>query len=425
MVHWFSVDKNTATNSTPSKEPTKRRCVCRSSAGACAALSQKFRDIQDLRGAFVSFPKPLREEDTRKELRTRQLGLVERTKAALDLTESDACVPIDTRSRKKKKPEDISAVAAAAGEGGTSTPTAASAVVAATAAGVKTTKTSETRPLEKARKSTYIALWHFHPAVLVKWYDKTNKCIKTSKDRTIAGQFLREIQSLDGDETMTMEGGSYTKDDRVVASSSATAASPASSLDEYYILPNYDIRLAQIDLGATAAYVSNIRASRVLTNTTSPAIAPGATGPAKKRAVVPSASSASNKRPKKNTPILDAKTLNQHRRDLGSQMKKVIQVKRWSVEARTSMETTISLQVFQELIIPHANTVVPEIFDDTTPVVVASVTDGIELGQIFGKAKIKGGHRFETWSADKGDLIFYPPTGVLRVWWTMQQVPKE
>jgi hypothetical protein len=57
-----------------------------------------------------------------------------------------------------------------------------------------TTKTTTTRPLKKRpRKSTEHCLVVSHPAVLVMRYDTTNKCIKTSKARTIAGQF-REIK---------------------------------------------------------------------------------------------------------------------------------------------------------------------------------------------------------------------------------------
>ena len=40
-------------------------------------------------------------------------------------------------------------------------------------------------------------------------------------------------------------------------------------------------------------------------------------------------------------------------------------------------------------------------------------------GEIFGKTKITGGTRMGSWSANKMELVFFPPTGELRIWWTM------
>jgi hypothetical protein len=55
-----------------------------------------------------------------------------------------------------------------------------------------------------------------------------------------------------------MEGGELHQDDQVVASS-ATAAEPSASLDEYYILLTMTFAWLILTC-ATAAYVSNIRA---------------------------------------------------------------------------------------------------------------------------------------------------------------------
>lgn len=120
---------------------------------------------------------------------------------------------------------------------------------------------------------------------------------------------------------------------------------------------------------------------------------------------------------KKTSGKIDGKTIEQHRRALGDQVKRAIKVEKWAVEARTAIESKISLAVFRELVVPHADSVVPPKFDATTPVVVASTK---QMGEIFGKSKIKGGTRLGSWSADKGDLIFFPSSGELRVWWTMK-----
>jgi hypothetical protein len=75
--------------------------------------------------------------------------------------------------------------------------------------------------------------------------------------------------------------------------------------------------------------------------------------------------------------------------------------------------------VFRNLIVPNAADVTPREFDASTPVVVAAVRGSSSAGEIFGKTKITGGTRMGSWSANKMELVFFPPTGELRCWWTM------
>jgi hypothetical protein len=128
----------------------------------------------------------------------------------------------------------------------------------------------------------------------------------------------------------------------------------------------------------------------------------------------------SKPKPKQSDKI-EGKTLEQHRRALGNEVKSKIQVEKWCVEAKTSIQTKTSLAVFERLVVPNADSVVPALFDKTTPVVVCHVKNTQAMGEIFGHSKIKGGTRMGSWSANKADFIFFPQSGELRVWWTMQE----
>lgn len=117
---------------------------------------------------------------------------------------------------------------------------------------------------------------------------------------------------------------------------------------------------------------------------------------------------------------IDGKTVEQHRRALGDLVKRNISVEKWCIGARTSIETNTSLAVFEALVVPNATSVTPSNFGPSTPVVVVAVQSREDLGEIFGHSKIKGGTRMGSWTADKADIIFFPPTGEMRVWWTMR-----
>ena len=107
------------------------------------------------------------------------------------------------------------------------------------------------------------------------------------------------------------------------------------------------------------------------------------------------------------------------RRALGDAVKAAISVEKWCIAARCQCNTRTTLDVFRNLIVPNAADVTPREFDASTPVVVAAVRGSSSAGEIFGKTKITGGTRMGSWSANKMELVFFPPTGELRCWWTM------
>jgi hypothetical protein len=80
----------------------------------------------------------------------------------------------------------------------------------------------------------------------------------------------------------------------------------------------------------------------------------------------------------------------------------------------------MEVDVFQALVVPHAQLVTPEAFDSNTPVVVALLNGSDAVGNVFGHSKIKGGNRMQQWAADRADVIFYPTTKKVRIHWTMR-----
>ena len=146
------------------------------------------------------------------------------------------------------------------------------------------------------------------------------------------------------------------------------------------------------------------------------------TSDSKRRKITPANKSCSTT--KKGAKIA-GKTLEQHRRHMGDQVKANITVEKWCIEARTHCTLRdVEAQVFRQLFIPNASSVVPDIDAcdeslNSMPVIVASIQGTSSMAAIFGATKIKGGTRLGSWSADKGECIYFPATKEMRVWWTM------
>jgi hypothetical protein len=113
-------------------------------------------------------------------------------------------------------------------------------------------------------------------------------------------------------------------------------------------------------------------------------------------------------------------TLEQHRRKYGDILKGKISMEKYAIAARTFFEAEMPLDVFKALIVPHARSITPSMFDNTTPVVVALFDDKELIGNAFGHSKIKGGNKFSQFCANICDIIYFPQKQLLRVHWTMK-----
>ena len=140
--------------------------------------------------------------------------------------------------------------------------------------------------------------------------------------------------------------------------------------------------------------------------------------PANKRPLAAGAAPAKKKgKPAK----IGGMTVEQHRRALGDAVKSKISVEKWAVEAKTHCAIKdVDAAVFEALVVPNAAKVTPADFDAASPVVVAAIHGSAAMGEIFGKSKITGGTRCGSWSADRGEIVYFPATREMRVWWTMR-----
>ena len=78
-----------------------------------------------------------------------------------------------------------------------------------------------------------------------------------------------------------------------------------------------------------------------------------------------------------------------------------------------------TLNAFRALLVPNATNVYPDDFDESTPVVLASIENTQQARDVFGSSKIKGGSRVQTWEVDRADFTYVAAKKEIRVWWTM------
>lgn len=142
-----------------------------------------------------------------------------------------------------------------------------------------------------------------------------------------------------------------------------------------------------------------------------------------KRPLAATAAPTTSKPTKKSKPTkIGGKTVEQHRRALGDAVKGKINVEKWCVAARTHCSIgDVDRAVFEALVRPNAASVTPSTpITAETPVVVAAIHGSAAMGEIFGHSKIKGGTRCGSWTADRGEVVYFPGTREMRVWWTMR-----
>lgn len=116
---------------------------------------------------------------------------------------------------------------------------------------------------------------------------------------------------------------------------------------------------------------------------------------------------------------IEGKTLEQHRRHYGDLVKSKISVEKFTIDAKTFVNTDCSIEVFKNLIEPNVDTITPSKYDNNTEIVLCSIESFDKMKEIFGSTKLQGGNRMRTWHARSMDIIFFPKTSKLRIWWTM------
>ena len=55
---------------------------------------------------------------------------------------------------------------------------------------------------------------------------------------------------------------------------------------------------------------------------------------------------------------------------------------KWTIAAKTHTEAEIDFETFQELVVPNCKKIVPEVYDETSDIVVATISNP---GAVFGR----------------------------------------
>jgi hypothetical protein len=138
-------------------------------------------------------------------------------------------------------------------------------------------------------------------------------------------------------------------------------------------------------------------------------------------AVAPAGKAAPARKPRKPKAAGEkVPTHEQQRRRLGDAVKGHITFVKWGIQAHTHAEVELDAATFRANLVPHASRVTPADWTEASPVVVARIEGRAALGEAFGKSKIVGGNRYQTWSAEKCDVVFRPADKAAALWWTMR-----
>jgi hypothetical protein len=129
----------------------------------------------------------------------------------------------------------------------------------------------------------------------------------------------------------------------------------------------------------------------------------------------PSKLTKSTPKPKKKKPM----TQEQYRRKMGDAVKSRLSMEKYCMKADCHAVVKVPIHIFKNLVVPNSVSVTPEVFNEETPVVVASIEGALAAGEVFGKSKIKGGNRYETCEVEKVEFVYFPSTEEARLWWIM------
>eukprot|EP00659_Diplonema_papillatum_P011226 gene11226-17266_t len=105
-----------------------------------------------------------------------------------------------------------------------------------------------------------------------------------------------------------------------------------------------------------------------------------------------------------------ASEIEQHRRKLGNAVRVQIEMGNYVIAARCGMVSSCPYHIFESLIVPNANKIVPSNYTRTSPVILCQIKGTPSIGNIFGVSKIRGGNRYSTYDAVEMDLTYQPET---------------
>ena len=106
------------------------------------------------------------------------------------------------------------------------------------------------------------------------------------------------------------------------------------------------------------------------------------------------------------------------KKDIGDKVKASLAVEKYKTNLAGSVEWKTDLDTLKTMWLPYASAVTPpaEELSADTPVVVLEMC-GIALGAVLGRTKIKNGNRMVTTEVAVANLVYYPPTQRVKLWY--------
>ncbi|KZV76253.1 hypothetical protein PENSPDRAFT_661283 [Peniophora sp. CONT] len=102
-----------------------------------------------------------------------------------------------------------------------------------------------------------------------------------------------------------------------------------------------------------------------------------------------------------------------NKKDFGDKIKECLRLEKYEIQ---SMSFNMDVAWFRQFFDSGAGVkIVPPIYDETTPVVVATLSNAV-AGSLFGVTKIKNGNRYSTFHLSKMVVILYPAEQRAEAW---------
>ncbi|TRM67435.1 hypothetical protein BD626DRAFT_625884 [Schizophyllum amplum] len=103
-----------------------------------------------------------------------------------------------------------------------------------------------------------------------------------------------------------------------------------------------------------------------------------------------------------------------NKKDFGDTIKECFRLEKYDVQ-RMTFTVQMDVHFFRNFFVAPGTMIVPPAYDETTPVVVATLGNRA-AGETFGVSKIKNGNRMKTVNLSLMTVVFYPPTQQAQVW---------
>ncbi|KAL1742834.1 hypothetical protein HDZ31DRAFT_65617 [Schizophyllum fasciatum] len=103
-----------------------------------------------------------------------------------------------------------------------------------------------------------------------------------------------------------------------------------------------------------------------------------------------------------------------NKKDFGDKIKACLTLEKYAIH-RMTFSVEMDVDFFRNFFTAPGTQIVPEVYDECTPVVVATLNNRA-AGETFGVSKIKNGNRYSTYNLSLMTVVFYPAAKNAQVW---------